>query len=86
MEITWTDRVKNKVAIHRVNEERIVLRTVKRRRPNCICYILRLNCLLRHVIEGNVERAERRGRRHKQLLNDLKETRYWKLTEEAHTV
>jgi hypothetical protein len=45
-------------------------------------------CLLKHVIEGKTEgRIEvtgRRGRRRKQLPNDLKETRgYWKFKEEA---
>jgi hypothetical protein len=45
-------------------------------------------CLLKHVIEGKLEgRMEmtgRRGRRHKQLLDDLKgKRRYWKLKEEA---
>jgi hypothetical protein len=49
---------------------------------------LRTNCLLKHVIEGKLEgRIEmkwRRGRRRKQLLDDLKEKRrYWKLKEEA---
>jgi hypothetical protein len=48
---------------------------------------LRRNCLLKHVIEGNIEgRIEvtgRRGRRRKQLL-DLKEKRgSWILKEEA---
>ena len=48
------------------------------------------NCRLKHVTEGNIEgRIEatgRRGRRHKQLLDDLKEERgYWKLTEEVLT-
>jgi hypothetical protein len=47
-------------------------------------HILRRNCLLKHVaeekIEGNIEVTGRRGRRCKQLLDDLKETRgYWKL-------
>jgi hypothetical protein len=47
-----------------------------------------MNCLLKHVIEGKAEgRIEvigRWGRRHKQLLNDLKEVRrYWKLKEET---
>jgi len=42
------------------------------------------NCILKHIIEGKVEgRVEvtgRRGRRRKQLLDSLKETReYWKL-------
>jgi hypothetical protein len=35
-------------------------------------------------IEGNIEVTARRGRRRKQLLDDLKEKRgYWKLKEEA---
>jgi hypothetical protein len=35
-------------------------------------------------LEGRIEMARRQGRRHKQLLNDLKEKRrYWKLKEEA---
>jgi hypothetical protein len=39
------------------------------------CLHLDRNCLLKHVIEGKIEEARRRGRRRKQLLNDLKETR-----------
>jgi hypothetical protein len=50
--------------------------------------MLRRNCLLKYVIEGKTEgRIEvtgRRGRRRKQLLDDLKEKReYWKMKEEA---
>jgi hypothetical protein len=46
------------------------------------------NCLLKHEIEGKIEsRVEvtgRRGRRRKQLLDDLKEKRgSWKFKEEA---
>jgi hypothetical protein len=46
------------------------------------------NCFLKQVVEGKiVERINlkgRRGRRRKQLLDDLKGTRgYWKLKEEA---
>jgi hypothetical protein len=47
-----------------------------------------LTCLLKHVIEGKlegrIEMTGRRGRRRKQLLDNLKEKRsYWKLKEEA---
>ena len=57
----------------------------KKRKVNWTGHILRRNGLLRHVIggkiEGKVEVAARRGRRRKQLLDNLKETRkYWKLT------
>jgi hypothetical protein len=60
----------------------------KWRKANWIGHVLRRNCLLKHVtggkIEGRVEVTGRRGRRRKQLLDDLMETRgYWKLKEEA---
>ena len=53
-----------------------------------IGHVLRRNCILKHVIEGKIEGrievAEIRGRRHKQLLDDLNEMRgYWKLNEET---
>jgi hypothetical protein len=49
---------------------------------------LRKKFLLKHVIEektqGRVEVMGRRGRRRKQLLDDIKEERgYWKFKEEA---
>jgi hypothetical protein len=86
--ISWTDRVRNEEVLHRVKEERNILHTIHRRKANLIGHILRRNCLLKHVIEGKVEgRIEmtgRRGRRCKQLLDDLKEKRrYWILKEEA---
>jgi hypothetical protein len=83
--ISWTDRVRNEEVLHRVKEERIILHKIKRRKANWIGHILRRNCLLKHVIEGKLEeRMGRRGRRRKQLLDDLKEKRrYWKFKEEA---
>jgi hypothetical protein len=49
---------------------------------------LRRNCLLQQIIEGKikggVEVTGRRGRRHKKLLDDLRERRgYLQLNEEA---
>jgi hypothetical protein len=57
-------------------------------KANWIGHILRRNCLLKHVIEGKLEGriqvTGRRGRRRKQLLDDLKAKRkYRKLKEEA---
>ena len=47
-----------------------------KRKANWISHILRKNFLLKHVIEGKVkgrkEVVGRRGRRHKQLPNNLK--------------
>jgi hypothetical protein len=52
--INWTDRVRSE-ALHRVNEESNILQRVKRRNANWIGHILRRNCLLKDVTEGNVE-------------------------------
>jgi hypothetical protein len=82
--INWTDRVRNEEVLHRVKEERNIVHTIERRKANWIGHILRRNCLLKHVIEGKLEGRihvmGRRGRRRKQLLDDLMEKRrYWKL-------
>jgi hypothetical protein len=68
---------------------RNTLQTIKWRKANPIGHILRRNCLLKHVLEGRIERIQVTGRRHDQLLDDLKETRgYRTLKKEAldHTV
>ena len=87
MEIIWTDRVRNEKVLQRVNEERNILHTIKRRKANWIGHILRRNCPRKHVIEGKVEeRIEMTGRwwrRSKQLLDDVKvRVGYWKFIEE----
>jgi hypothetical protein len=53
--ISWTDHVKNEV-LHTVKEERNILHTIKRRKGNWIGHILCRNCILKHVIEGKLER------------------------------
>jgi hypothetical protein len=68
--------VRNEV-LQRGKEERNTVKRVKRRKANWIGHILLRNCLLKHVIEGKVEGKIEvmgsRGRRRKQLLDDLKE-------------
>ena len=66
----------------------LLSRTLRRRKASWIVYILRRNCLTRHVVEWNIEeRIAVRGRwgaRRKQLLDQLKETvGYWQLKDEA---
>ena len=68
--------------------KRNFLQTIKRRKANWIGHILHRTCLLRHVFEGQIDGRSvvtaRRGRRLKQLLDDLKENRgHCKLKEEA---
>jgi hypothetical protein len=79
--ISWTDRVNNEAVLHRVNEERDVLHTIRRRKAN---WILSRNCLLSHIIEGKIIGTRRRGRKREKVLDELKEARRcWKLKEEA---
>ena len=75
--ISWTDRVRSKVVLHRVKEQRNIVHTLKRRKGNWIGHILCRNCHLKQVIdrkvEGIIEVTGRRGKGGKQLPNDLKE-------------
>jgi hypothetical protein len=38
-----------------VKEEGMILHTIKRRKADWIGYILRINCLLNHIVEGKKE-------------------------------
>ena len=72
----------------RVNEQRNIVREIRKRKANWIGHILRRNCLLKQVIEGKIKGemdvTRRRGRRHKKLLDDLMDRRgYSHLKEEA---
>ena len=91
--ISWTDHVRNEEVLHRVNEQRNILHEIRKPKANWIGHILRRHCLLQQVIEGKIkgqiEVTRRRGRRHKKLLDDLKDRRgYCQLKEEAlyHTM
>ena len=86
--ICWTDHVRNEEVLLRVNEQRNILQEMRKRKANLIGHILRRNCLLKQVKEGNIkgemEVTRRRGRRRKKLLDDLKDRRgYCHLKEEA---
>jgi len=41
--------------LHRFKEERNIMHTVKRRKTNRICYILRRNCIIQQTIERKME-------------------------------
>ena len=86
--ISWTDHVKNEEVLLKVKEQRNILREIRKRKVNWIGHVLRRNCLLQRVTKGKIqwgiEVTGRRGRRHRKLLDDLKERRgYSHLKEEA---
>ena len=72
----------------RVKEQRNILHEIRKRKANLIGHIVRRNCLLQRVtegkIQGGIEVTGSQGRRHRKLLDDLKERRgYSHLKEEA---
>jgi hypothetical protein len=71
--------VRNEEVLLGVKEQRNILHEISKGKANWIGDILRRNCLLQQVIEGKIkggiEVTGRRGRRHRKLLNDLKERR-----------
>ena len=86
--ISWTDHVRNKEVLLRVNEQRNILHAIRKRKANWIGHILHRNCLLKQVIEGKIkgeiEVTRRQERRSKKLLDDLKDRRgYCHLKEES---
>jgi hypothetical protein len=69
--------------IQRVEEETDILHTTKWRKATQICHIYCRHRLPKHVSERKIEGMGRQRRWHKQLMNNLKDTkRHWKLKEE----
>ena len=86
--ISWTDHVRNEEVLLTVNEQRNILQEIRKRKANWIGHILRRKYLLKQVIEGKIkgemEVTRRQGKRHKKLLDDLRDRRgYSHLKEEA---
>jgi hypothetical protein len=86
--IRWTDHVRNEVVLLGVKGQRNILHEIRKRKADWSGHILCTNCLLQQVIDGKIkgeiEVTRRRGRRHRKLLDDLKERRgYSHLKEEA---
>jgi hypothetical protein len=63
----------------RAKEQRNILHEISKRKANWIGHILRRNCLIQQVIEGEIkggiEVTGRQGRRRRKLLDDLWERR-----------
>jgi len=77
--ISWTDHVRNEDVLLKVKEQRNIPHEMRKRKANWIGPFLPRNCLLQRVIEGKIkggiEVRERRGRRRRKLLDDIKERR-----------
>ena len=58
-----------------IKHDRNILQTIKERKANWICHILRTNCLLKYVTNlkkyGRTGVTRKRGKRDKQIPDDL---------------
>ena len=65
--ISFIYHVRNEEVLLCVNEQRNILREIRKRKAKWIGHILRRNCLLKQVIEGKIKGemdvTRRRGRR-----------------------
>jgi hypothetical protein len=79
--ISWTDHVRNEGVLLRVKEQRNILHEIGKWKTNRIRNILRRKCLLQRVIggkiKGGIEVTERRGKRRRKLLDELKKKRVY---------
>ena len=92
MEFSWTNHVRNEV-LQRVKQAINIIHTVNRRKANWIGHSLRVNCLLKYIIEGKtggrIKVIGSGGRRRKQLLaafNEKREQSILKIEEETQVV
>ena len=86
--ISSTDRMRKEEVLQRAKQEKNIVHIVQGKKDNQIGHIWFKDCVLKHVTEGKIEKVVdgtgKRGRRRKQLLDELKERRgYCKLKEEA---
>ena len=83
--ISWTYYVRNEEVLLGVKDQRNILHEISKWKANWFGHILRRNCHLQRVLEGKTKGGiEVTGKRHRKLLDDLKERRrYSHLKEEV---
>ena len=86
--ISCTDHVRNEEVLLRIKEQKNILHEIRKQKANWIgkilCRIFLLQPIIERKVQGVLKVTERRGRRRRKLLDDLKERRgYSHLKEEA---
>ncbi|KAJ4434802.1 hypothetical protein ANN_23373 [Periplaneta americana] len=59
--VKWTDRIRNEAVLERVNEERMMLKLIRKRKRNWLGHWLRRNCLQKDELEGMVNERNSGG-------------------------
>ena len=67
----WTDKMKNAVVLERVEEGRIMLEMIKKRKRNWLGHCLRRNSLLKDTLERMVNGKKVRITRKYQMIDNF---------------
>lgn len=71
LKISWKDQITNEEVLQRVGEQRMLIKTITRRKKNWLGHIIRGNEHLVNIIEGQMEGENARGRPRITMLDDL---------------
>jgi len=74
--VSWTEKKKNEEVLRDVGEERILMKTITKRKKNWIGHILRSEGLVKDVLEGRMEGKRPRGRKRIGMFDDIEEGSY----------
>ncbi|KAI5752247.1 hypothetical protein M8J77_015168 [Diaphorina citri] len=61
--IKWSDKIRNEEVLRRVEEERNIVKTIKKRKASWVGHILRRDCIQRKIMDIKFEGSRSRGRR-----------------------
>ena len=77
LRISWTDRVTNEEVLRRVNQQRTLLRVIRKRQMEFLGHVLRREKIEHLCLTGMIEGRRSRGRQRKKyvdcILEDLGE-------------
>ena len=69
--ISWTNKITNEEVLRRVEEKRIMVETITRRKKKWIGHIMRGKGLMKEVMEGKMEGKRGPGRKRIGMIDDL---------------
>ncbi|KAI5715694.1 hypothetical protein M8J77_020891 [Diaphorina citri] len=69
--IKWSDKIRNEEVLRRVEEERNIVKTIKKRKASWVGHILRRDCIQRKIMDIKFEGSRSRGRRKFGMLTDI---------------
>jgi len=81
--ISWKDKVRNEEVLARVNEERRIMREIKKRKSTWLGHIMRGGGILAVAVEGSIGGRVTRGRRRIKLTDGVKLRTYRETKEMA---